>query len=40
MYSFETPEKTVVKEMDDVVVQMYKTISFKSKELDAFAELK
>lgn len=40
MYSFETPEKTVVKEMDDIVVQKYKTISFKSKELDAIAELK
>ena len=40
MYSFETPEKTVVKEMDDKIVQMYKTISFKSKELDAIAELK
>jgi predicted Zn-dependent peptidase len=40
MYSFETPEKTVVKEMDDIVVQKFKTISFRSKELDAIAELK
>lgn len=39
-YSYETPERTVVKEMDDYIVKMFKTISFHSKELDAIAELK
>ena len=40
MYSFETPGKTVVKEMDDIVVKMYKTIGMSSSELDKIAELK
>ena len=40
MYSFETPGKTVVKEMDDRIVRMYKTIGMSSEELDKIAELK
>lgn len=40
MYSFETPGKTVVKEMDDKIVKLYKTISMSSSELDRIAELK
>ncbi len=40
MYSFEMPNKTVVKEMDDRVVAMYKTIGMSSSELDRIAELK
>ena len=40
MYSFETPGKTVVKEMDDRIVRMYKTIGMSSSELDKIAELK
>lgn len=40
MYSFETPGKTVVKEMDDRIVRMYKTIEMSSSELDKIAELK
>ena len=39
-YSFETPGKTVVKEMDDRVVSMYKTIGLSSSELDRIVELK
>jgi hypothetical protein len=39
-YSFETPGKTVVKEMDDRIVSMYKTIGMRSSELDRIAELK
>lgn len=39
-YSFETPGKTVVKEMDEKVWSMYKTIGMSSKELDKIAELK
>jgi hypothetical protein len=40
MYSFETPGKTIVKEMDDKIVSMYKTIGMSSSELDKIAELK
>lgn len=40
MYSFETPGKTVVKEMDDRIVGMYKAIGMSSSELDKIAELK
>lgn len=40
MYSFETPEKTVVKEMDEIIVKMYKTIEMSSSELDKIVELK
>jgi hypothetical protein len=40
IYSFETPGKTVVKEMDDLVFQMYKTIGMASSELDRIVELK
>jgi hypothetical protein len=40
MYSFETPGKTVVKEMDELVVKMYKTIGLSSSELDRITELK
>ena len=40
MYSFETPGKTVVKEMDDRIIRMYKTIGMSSSELDKIAELK
>jgi hypothetical protein len=40
IYSFETPGKTVVKEMDDRVWKMYKTIGMSSKELDKIVELK
>jgi hypothetical protein len=39
-YSFEMPGKTVVKEMDEKVWSMYKTIGMSSKELDKIAELK
>jgi hypothetical protein len=39
-YSYETPENTVVKEMDDYIVKMFKPVAFHSKELDAIAELK
>lgn len=39
-YSFEMPGITVVKEMDDLVVKMYKTIGLSSSELDSIAELK
>lgn len=40
MYAFETPGKTIVKEMDDRIVGMYKTIGMSSLELDKIAELK
>jgi hypothetical protein len=40
MYSFEMPEKTVVKEMDEKIWSMYKTIGLSSLELDRIAELK
>lgn len=40
MYSFETPGKTVVKEMDDRIVRLYKTIGMSSSEFDRIAELK
>jgi hypothetical protein len=40
MYAFETPGKTVVKEMNEKVWSMYKTIGMSSKELDKIAELK
>ncbi len=40
MYAFEMPGKTVVKEMDNKVWSMYKTIGMSSKELDKIAELK
>jgi len=40
IYSFETPGKTVVKEMDNKIWSMYKTIGMSSKELDRIAELK
>jgi hypothetical protein len=40
MYSFEMPGKTVVKDMDDRIVMMYKTIGMASSELDKIAELK
>ncbi len=39
-YSFETPGKTIVKEMDDRVWKMYKTIGMSSSELDRISELK
>jgi hypothetical protein len=39
-YSFETPGRTVVKEMDDRLWKMYKTIGMSSSELDRIAELK
>jgi hypothetical protein len=39
-YSYESPEQTVVKEMDEYVVKIFKTISFHSKELDSINELK
>jgi hypothetical protein len=39
-YSFETPGKTVVKEMDDRIWKMYKTIGMSSSELDRISELK
>lgn len=39
-YSFEMPGKTIVKEMDEKVWSMYKTIGMSSKELDKIAELK
>jgi hypothetical protein len=40
MYAFETPEKIVVKQMDDRIWSMYKTIGLSSAELDKVAELK
>ncbi len=40
MYAFETPGKTVVKQMDDRIWSMYKTIGLSSKELDNIAMLK
>jgi hypothetical protein len=40
IYAFETPGKTVVKEMDNKIWSMYKTIGMSSKELDRIAELK
>jgi hypothetical protein len=40
MYSFEMPGRTVVKEMDDRIMSMYKTIGMSSSELDRIAELK
>jgi hypothetical protein len=40
MYSFEMPGKTVVKEMDNRIWSMYKTIGMSSKELDKIFELK
>ena len=40
LYTFEMPGKIVVKEMDDQVVMMYKTIGMSSTELDRIAELK
>ncbi len=40
MYAFETPGKVVVKEMDDKVWSMYKTIGLSSSELDKISELK
>ena len=40
LYSFETPKNTVVKEMDDRIWPMYKTIGLSSNELDKIAELK
>ena len=40
MYAFETPGRTVVKEMDDRIISMYKTIGMSSSELDKIAELK
>ena len=40
MYSFETPGKTVVKEIDDRIIGMYKTIGMSSSELDKIVELK
>lgn len=40
MYAFETPGKAVVKEMDDRIIGMYKTIGMSSSELDKIAELK
>jgi hypothetical protein len=40
MYAFETPGRTVVKEMDSKVWSLYKTIGLSSKELDRIAELK
>jgi hypothetical protein len=39
-YSFEMPGKKVVKEMDDRIVSMYKTIGMASSELDKIVELK
>jgi hypothetical protein len=39
-YSFETPGKAVVKEMDEKIWSMYKTIGMSSKELDKIVELK
>lgn len=39
-YSFQTTGKTVVKEMDDSVINRFKTIGMDSKELDSIAELK
>jgi hypothetical protein len=39
-YSYKTPEITIVKEMDDLVVNMYKTIGVASYELDKIVELK
>ena len=40
MYAFEMPGKTVVKEMDDRIMGMYKTIGMSSAELDKITELK
>lgn len=40
IYSFEMPGKTVVKEMDQRIVNMYKTIGMASTELDKMVELK
>lgn len=40
IYSFEMPGKTVVKEMDERIVNMYKTIGMASTELDKMVELK
>lgn len=40
VYSFEMPGKTIVKEMDDKVLGMYKTIGVASTELDKIVELK
>jgi len=39
-YSFEMPGTIVVKEIDDKVWSMYKTIGLSSSELDRIAELK
>ena len=40
MYSFETPGKTVVKELDERIWKLYKTIGMSSSELDKIVELK
>lgn len=40
MYAFQMPGQTVVKEMDDRIMGMYKTIGMSSSELDKIAELK
>lgn len=40
IYAFEMPGKTIVKEMDDRIMGMYKTIGMSSSELDRIAELK
>ena len=40
IYSFQMPGKTVVKEMDNKILEAYKTIGMSSSELDKIAELK
>jgi hypothetical protein len=40
MYAFETSGKTIVKEMDDRIMGMYKTMGMSSSELDKIADLK
>ncbi len=40
IYSFEMPGKTIVKQMDDRILSLYKTIGMSSYELDRISELK
>ena len=40
MYAFEMPGRAVVKEIDDRIIGMYKTIGLSSSELDKIVELK
>ena len=40
MFAFQTPEKTIVKEMNENILKNFKTIGMSSSELDKIAELK